>query len=384
MITAAGLWSSHPKLLFERVGGITVLERQLQTLKAAGITRVSVAAPKPPPEWSAPLRVPEGIELSWGGREAGGEMKGVTPPYLSVSGYHFIRPETLRYLATAPYKTHVTFTDGLDMSVLQVVPYRTEEMVVPRKVPLPAGSTVFLDASTLRQGPIMDWLLAMGFKSHDGFMARHFDRHLSLAVTRAVIESRLTPNAMTVMSAVVGLVGSALFLLTPACDVAAAALVWLHSVLDGCDGEMARIRFQETRRGADIDFWADNVVHVALFGCLAAGMARAGRSAAPLLGLAAVAGIVGSSGLTFWHRLRERRRGPSPEETAAEGSLLSRIETFLAQRDFIYLLVAMSLLDLTYHFLWAGAVGAPLFLAMMLAAGKGPAISTAKAPGEAL
>ncbi|MFA6316616.1 MAG: CDP-alcohol phosphatidyltransferase family protein [Elusimicrobiota bacterium] len=379
MITTAGLWSSHPKLLFEQIGGITVLERQLQTLKAAGIASVSVAAPKPPPGTSA-LRVPEGLEVSWQqGREAGGEMKGVCPPYISISGYHFIRPETLRYLVTAPYARHTAFTDGLDLSVAQIVPFRTEDMVSPRKVPLPPGSTVFLDAATLRQGRVMDWLLSMGFKSQDGFMARHFDRHLSLAITRAVIESRLTPNMATVVSCLVGLAGSALFLLSPACDVAAAALIWLHSVLDGCDGEMARVRFQETQLGADIDFWADNLVHVALFGCLAAGMARAGHSLAPALGGAAIAGILGSASLAFANRLKARRTARAPADAAAEPALLARVETFLAQRDFIYLLFVMTILDLTYPFLWAGAVGAPVFLAMMLVAGK----ASASAPAQA-
>lgn len=386
MITTAGLWTSHAKLLFERIGGMTVLERHLHTLGAAGIKKIAIAAAKPSPETVVALRIPAGVEVSWLGKEAGGELKGVTPPYLSISAYHFIRPETLRYVLTAPYKSHVSFMDALDLSVMQIVPFRTEDMITPSKVLLPPGSTVFLDAANLRQGPIMDWLLSMGLKSQDGFMARHFDRHLSLAVTRAIIESRVTPNLMTVLSGIIGLIGSALFLFTPSCDVAGAAIVWLHSVLDGCDGEMARVRFQESALGADIDFWADNLVHVALFGCLAAGMSRAGHDIAPALGLSAAVGIVGSASLAFWRRLEARKRGPSPDEAAGSASLLSRLETFLAQRDFIYLLAAMTLLDLTYYFLWAGAVGAPLFLAMMLGAGKASAgaPTAAKAPGEAL
>jgi 1L-myo-inositol 1-phosphate cytidylyltransferase / CDP-L-myo-inositol myo-inositolphosphotransferase len=123
-------------------------------------------------------------------------------------------------------------------------------------------------------------------------------------------------------------------------------------VLDGCDGELARIRFQESKIGAVIDFWGDNLVHLALFSCLAAGLYRStGSSLCLLLGASASAGIVGSAALAFRQKL-----GP--------------VERALAQRDFIYLLLVMAFWRVTYYFLWAGAVGAPLFLALILAARK--------------
>ena len=38
-----------------------------------------------------------------------------------------------------------------------------------------------------------------------------------------------------------------------------------HSILDGCDGELARLKFQESRWGGILDFWGDNVVHSVIF-----------------------------------------------------------------------------------------------------------------------
>jgi phosphatidylglycerophosphate synthase len=163
----------------------------------------------------------------------------------------------------------------------------------------------------------------------------------------------------------VGLIGAALFALGPAHDALAASLVWTHSVLDGCDGELARVGFQESDFGATIDFWGDNLVHLALFGALAFGYARAGHAAAPLLGLAAALGIAGSAALAFRRKRLERQAAAEPG-----GRLLRRLCDFLAQRDFIYLLLAMAFLGKTYAFLWAGAVGAPLFFIIMLAAGQ--------------
>ena len=39
------LWVAHPKLLWQRVGGLTVLERQLFTIARAGLKSVFIASP---------------------------------------------------------------------------------------------------------------------------------------------------------------------------------------------------------------------------------------------------------------------------------------------------------------------------------------------------
>src|SRR5207247_11336043 len=62
------------------------------------------------------------------------------------------------------------------------------------------------------------------------------------------------------------------------------ALLFLtHSILDGCDGELARLKFLESRAGAVLDFWGDNLVHVAVFGCMAVGWSLAGGGDWPLV-----------------------------------------------------------------------------------------------------
>ncbi|MFI5350595.1 MAG: hypothetical protein ACHQ2Z_13695, partial [Elusimicrobiota bacterium] len=47
-------------------------------------------------------------------------------------------------------------------------------------------------------------------------------------------------------------------------------------------------------------------------------------------------------------------------------SKLSRLENALAQRDFIYLLVLLALVDCVYEFLWAAAIGGLLYFGIML------------------
>ena len=365
MITRAMLHVAHPEMLAQRLGGMSVLERQLFTLARAGINRVWINAVKPRENAAPAPRLPENLELIW---SLGPAQEECLPPYLSVSANYFIRVETLRCICRSDHKIAMTFTDSRQGAPIQVVTaFKSAAAIAHEKQSLPLGASVLLEAP-LAEGPALDWLLSTGPKSHDGFMARHFDRYISLEISRRLLDTGVTPNLMTVLSCALGLIGAAFFAFPRAyCDIAGATMIWLHSVLDGCDGELARIRFQESRLGGDIDFWGDNLVHLALFGCLSAGFYRATASALSLaLGACAALGILGSATIAFRQKLG---RMPLAEEGGSQ-SMLSRLEALLAQRDFIYLLLIMAYWHMTYYFLWAGAVGAPLFLIVMLAAGK--------------
>ncbi|MDX6770439.1 MAG: CDP-alcohol phosphatidyltransferase family protein [Elusimicrobiota bacterium] len=371
MIERAILWVAHPPILRQRVGGMTVLERQLFTAARAGLKTLFVGAHAPAAAELAALRVPAGVELHWA--EGGGAgLAECAPPYLGLSTDHLVRVETLRHVAAQNYGESISYEDAAGLGVIQVV-LRRDESLSRHKQPLPEGSYRRLEAP-LDGAATVDWLMESGPRPGDGFMARHFDRHISLSVSRALLETGVTPNVMTVFSTALGLAGGALFLLpgrAPA--VAGALLVWLHSVLDGCDGELARVRFQESDFGADLDFWGDNLVHLVLFSCLGAGfhLAGAGPHALALSG-AAVASVLASSYFAWRHRRARRAAGRSAagvtEEVAGPGldGRLSRLENALAQRDFIYLLVLLALVDRVYEFLWAAAVGGALYFAIML------------------
>jgi phosphatidylglycerophosphate synthase len=374
MITDAILWISSPALLLQRVGGMRVLERQLHTMGRAGLRRVWVSTDQLT-QAAAGLRLPPSLEVFWINRSIGGASSQCQPPYLAVSGSHFIRVETLAHIVRHPGSAHTAYLDDRQASVVQVVPARGDDLSPCRNEPMPARASIPLQ-HPIQDALTLDWLLATGTKSQDGFMARNFDRHISLAISRSLLGTPISPNMMTILSSLVGLAGTSLFLIhTWGAHMAGAVLVWLHSVLDGCDGELARIRFQESALGSDIDFWGDNLVHVSLFGCLAVGFARADQNILPLLaGAVATAGILGSALLVYRQRLA-RRRGPAvepapPPDEPAQNSLLARVETILEQRDFIYLLLVLAYFGYTYEFMWAGAVGVMLFFALMLHLGK--------------
>ena len=347
-----------------------MLERQLFTAARAGLRSVFVTVSEPDADQLASLRLPPGLEVRWvtKGEAALNECE---PPYLGLSADHFIRVETLAFIGRQNFPASVSYEDASALSVVQVVLSR-EELISRVKQPLPEGSCIRLEAP-FSQGPIVDWLMAAGPKPQDGFMARHFDRHLSLAASRALLDTGVTPNQMTVFSTCLGLIGATFFLGdTRLHYVTGALLVWLHSVLDGCDGELARVRFQESPLGSDLDFWGDNLVHVALFSCLGLGFWLTGNGVHTLV-LAAVAdaGVLASAWTAWGHRRARREvRGSETgvvEQAAGDGvdSKLARLENSLAQRDFIYLLVLLAFVDMVYEFLWAAAVGGTLFFLIM-------------------
>src|SRR5262249_56463750 len=145
-------------------------------------------------------------------------------------------------------------------------------------------------------------LLGALVKDTDGFMARHVDRRISLQISRRLAPTGITPTQVTIISLLIGLIGAPFFLSSHwYWQTLGALLFLLHSIVDGCDGELARLKFQESRYGGIADFWGDNIVHVAIFGCIAIGWSLSSASMSPLwLGWAAIFGTLASAGLVFW------------------------------------------------------------------------------------
>jgi len=88
-------------------------------------------------------------------------------------------------------------------------------------------------------------------------VSRWINRPISTFVTRRLVGTNVTPNQMTVVANVIGAIGVVLvFQGTWATLALGALLVQLQSILDGCDGEIARLKFKSSKIGE----WLDNVL----------------------------------------------------------------------------------------------------------------------------
>jgi phosphatidylglycerophosphate synthase len=198
-----------------------------------------------------------------------------------------------------------------------------------------------------------DRLAAALSHGRDGFISQ-FDRRVSIPISRRLARTPVTPNQVTAVSIVVGLVGAAL-LASPSWGVcvAGALLAWFSSILDGCDGELARLKLLSSEAGRRFDLFGDYLVNVAVL----AGVVwhvRLTRPEAPLvpLGLLLASGWALSGASAWWLFLRNPGRHPAG---------LLRFLQRLASRDFVYLILVLAAVDRLEWFFYAAAVGAHLF-----------------------
>jgi phosphatidylglycerophosphate synthase len=213
-------------------------------------------------------------------------------------------------------------------------------------------------------------LLRMLVKNTDGFMARYVERPISLQISRRLAATAVTPNQITMVSIAVGVCGAPFFLsaLWP-WQTLGALLFLAHSILDGCDGELARLRFQESRWGGVLDFWGDNVVHIITFAYMAVGWSQSAAAAWPLLlGAAAVLGNLGSAGLVYWRLMRVKDdSGPLfTSVSTVPDRPLARLLDAASRRDFIYIVLILALLGKSNWFLLLAALGAPVFFFLLV------------------
>jgi len=141
-------------------------------------------------------------------------------------------------------------------------------------------------------------LLARLRKSRDGIVARGLNRRLSIPISHWLVRhTSLTPNQIT--GGVFGLSALAALLFSwgrglPV--VIGALLTQFASILDGCDGEVARLRHMSTPYGAWLDAVLDRWADALLIGGITLGLWRAfGQPWVWLLGFLALAGSLSIS-----------------------------------------------------------------------------------------
>ena len=119
-------------------------------------------------------------------------------------------------------------------------------------------------------------LLKLGGLSNDSLMDRWVTRHVSRYFTRVLIVTPITPNQITWLHMFIGL-GAAWYFYqgNHTADLVGGVLLLVSAWLDSTDGEVARLRFQESRFGGMFDIIADNVVHFAVFFAIGMGQAQA-------------------------------------------------------------------------------------------------------------
>src|SRR5919204_5385286 len=112
-------------------------------------------------------------------------------------------------------------------------------------------------------------------KPQDGFVSRVLNRPVSRRITHVLLRFRIHPNVWTVSILFVPVVGC-FFLLRGdySSIVIGAALFQFYSILDGCDGEIARAKNLESRFGEFLDNFCDLLASLLFVVALGFGLNR--------------------------------------------------------------------------------------------------------------
>ncbi|TET21291.1 MAG: hypothetical protein E3J71_10300 [Candidatus Stahlbacteria bacterium] len=101
--------------------------------------------------------------------------------------------------------------------------------------------------------------------SEDGFIARYLNRPLSIRLSLLLAHTPVTPNTITLISFTIALLGAWLFTRQGYLPVLfAGVLIQGSSIIDGCDGEIARLKALGSRFGAFFDTLLDRYADLAI------------------------------------------------------------------------------------------------------------------------
>jgi 1L-myo-inositol 1-phosphate cytidylyltransferase / CDP-L-myo-inositol myo-inositolphosphotransferase len=198
----------------------------------------------------------------------------------------------------------------------------------------------------------------------DGYIDRVLYRPLARSLTRALLSTPISPNAVTLASMAIGVAGGLLVGSAGTGRVLAGVVCLVASgILDCCDGELARLRHAESRLGHVLDVAGDTLVAVALLAGIVRRLVRSG----PVPGwpvLAALGlGVAGAFGAITWSEVTEaRRRRVSRWENRVLDGVLGPLTT----RDWYVFPVAFALAGRLGWLVPAAAVGAHVFWVVTL------------------
>jgi phosphatidylglycerophosphate synthase len=112
------------------------------------------------------------------------------------------------------------------------------------------------------------------FKPTDGIFARA-NRRISIPISRRIIPFPITPNMVSLFTLGVSFAGGVFLALGGYWNMlTGAVLSWFSSVLDGCDGEVARLKLQESAFGCWLETICDDLYYLFTFGGLTIGLVR--------------------------------------------------------------------------------------------------------------
>lgn len=212
-----------------------------------------------------------------------------------------------------------------------------------------------------------DYLFDSCRKWTDGFISRHLNRKISLAVTRLLVKTNLEANHVTGLTTLVGALSAVFVSRGDYLNVLLGAFLFqMASILDGCDGEMSKLKWTQSKFGQWLDTISDNITYVFFVVGVLIGVSKTGAHhtavTAPLL----LFGLAMSLLLAFVYLIRHTNSGSllvfqrQYRESAPEGPLghFLKFTYFMIKRDFFaFFFFVVAIMDGLEFIYWSCLIG---------------------------
>lgn len=376
---------------FQVIAGLSLLQRQLRWLGQHDILTVHLVGPscwqaaiaEQARKWRKDRRLPRLVQLAGDTLSAGFAPQ--TAVLLDACMLH--HPSLLSHALSAQnpfvYVDEQGRDGGLGVSGLCAGAGAGVMSALP-KVRLPEGCFALAVSGPADAREAERRLYRSFIKATDGWFSRHLNRPVSLGITRRIIGLPLDPNAISLITLLIG-IGSGWSAAqgSPACLAAGGVLFQIASILDGVDGEVARAKLLHSKFGEWMDTVCDDLTNAIFILGVTWGMHRAAWH--PFwfaLGLASLA-VYGLTLVIMYGNLIADRRKPSllafQEEIRHPGYRPGRIKAWLValqpfiKRDFYgYAFMLCALLGAPQILLGGWSIGAFLTLGFIWSEWKMP------------
>lgn len=199
-------------------------------------------------------------------------------------------------------------------------------------------------------------------KSTDGIISRNFNRKVSLWISSLLMKTGISANQVTGITSVVGLMSGVFVARGDYWNVVLGAFLFkMASILDGCDGEISKLKLTNSKVGEWLDTISDNLTYLFFIIGVVFGVAKQGNPHIFVTGMLAIFGLVMSLSVMFIYLIRHTNSGSliaiqEDFKKGAADSIFKKVFSsvqFMTKRDFFALLFfALALLDQLNLILW--------------------------------
>ena len=131
---------------------------------------------------------------------------------------------------------------------------------------MPLGDNFWIDVDDKTDKQNAEQLICNKLKKNtDGPVSKILNRPISLRISKLLLKTGITPNQISVLSTIIGLIGASFFFNGEYFYlILGGIIIHIHSIVDGCDGEVARLKLRQSKYGGWLDSVLDRYVDAAV------------------------------------------------------------------------------------------------------------------------